>query len=168
MKMRRADREVTDVNEKLEIITRCKVCRLAMIDETVKPAEPYIVPLNFGYEYADGLLSLYFHSAGEGRKIGVLKNSAPPTARPVCFEMDGAHQLVVSGPLDCNYGFLYESVIGKGTVEFVEDREGKIRGLKLLMRQQTGEDREFTFDDGAVNATTVFRLRVDEWIAKRH
>jgi nitroimidazol reductase NimA-like FMN-containing flavoprotein (pyridoxamine 5'-phosphate oxidase superfamily) len=81
--------------------------------------------------------------------------------------MDGAHQLV-QGPQDCNYSYKYESVIGKGTVEFLDDREGKIRGLKLLMRQQTGEDRDFTFDDEAINATTVFRLRVQEWSAKRH
>ncbi|MDR3248221.1 MAG: pyridoxamine 5'-phosphate oxidase family protein [Treponema sp.] len=168
MKMRRLDREVTKSDEKLEIISRCKVCRLAMIDETVKPAEPYIVPLNFGYEYAGGILYLYFHSAGEGRKIGLLKSSALPVARPVCFEMDGGHQLVAAGPQDCDYGFLYESVIGKGTVEFVEDREEKIHGLKLLMRQQTGEDREFAFGDAAVNAITIFRLRVEEWSAKRH
>jgi nitroimidazol reductase NimA-like FMN-containing flavoprotein (pyridoxamine 5'-phosphate oxidase superfamily) len=166
MNMRRSDREVTNTDEKLEIISRCKVCRLAMIDETVDPVEPYMVPLNFGYEHSEGLLFLYFHGALEGRKINVLKDNSR-NCRGVCFEVDGAHQLIQS-PQDCNYSFAYESVIGKGTVEFVEDSAGKARGLKILMRHQTGEDREFTFDDGALSKTAVFRLRVGEWSAKRH
>ena len=29
----------------------------------------YIVPLNFGYTYEEDVLKLYFHSAGEGRKV---------------------------------------------------------------------------------------------------
>jgi nitroimidazol reductase NimA-like FMN-containing flavoprotein (pyridoxamine 5'-phosphate oxidase superfamily) len=166
MAMRRLDREAVNIDEKLEILAHCKVCRLGMIDETAEPVEPYIVPLNFGYEYAGGVLYLYFHSAGEGRKVSILKNSTA-FARPVCFEMDGAHQLV-PGPQDCNYSYRYESVIGKGTVEFLDDREGKIRGLNFLMRHQTGEDRDFVFDDTALGNTTVFRLRAGEWRAKRH
>jgi nitroimidazol reductase NimA-like FMN-containing flavoprotein (pyridoxamine 5'-phosphate oxidase superfamily) len=165
--MRRAEREVTDIDEKLGIIARCKVCRLGMIDETAGALEPYIVPLNFGWEYKDDALLLYFHSAGEGRKITILKDSALSPGRPVCFEMDGGHQLV-SGPKDCNYTFYFESVIGKGTVEFLDDRADKVHGLSLMMRQQTGEDRDFAFDDKAINATTLFRLRVSAWSAKRH
>ena len=45
---------------------------------------PYIVPLNYGYEYADGELTFYFHSAKEGRKLEILKKN--PT---VCLELDG-------------------------------------------------------------------------------
>jgi len=36
---------------------------------------PYIVPMNFGYEMADGALSLYFHCANEGRKINIIKKN---------------------------------------------------------------------------------------------
>lgn len=32
----------------------------------------YIVPLNFGYTYEEDVLKLYFHSAGEGRKVDAL------------------------------------------------------------------------------------------------
>lgn len=48
--MRRKDREITDICAILELVSECKVCRLAMTDGGV----PYIVPLNYGYEYADG------------------------------------------------------------------------------------------------------------------
>ena len=59
--MRRKDREITDICAILELVSECKVCRLAMTDGGV----PYIVPLNYGYEYADGALTFYFHSAKE-------------------------------------------------------------------------------------------------------
>jgi nitroimidazol reductase NimA-like FMN-containing flavoprotein (pyridoxamine 5'-phosphate oxidase superfamily) len=166
VKMRRSDREITDINEKLGIVARSKVCRLAMIDgdfgsTAEKNPEPYMVPLNFGYEYKGGLL-LYFHSAMEGRKIGILKRGGP-----VCFEMDGGHRLI-SSPQGCAYSFAYESVIGKGTVEFIEDREEKVRGLNLLLRHQSGEDRDFPIDAGALEKTAVFRLKAETWSAKKH
>jgi nitroimidazol reductase NimA-like FMN-containing flavoprotein (pyridoxamine 5'-phosphate oxidase superfamily) len=156
--MRRKDREITGIDEKLGIVARAKVCRLAMID---KGGEPYLVPLNFGWEYGGALL-LYFHSAPEGRKIDILKRGGA-----VCFEMDGGHRLIAN-PQGCSYSFEYESVIGTGTVEFLEDREEKIRGLKLLLRHQSGEDRDFPIDGGALERTAVFVLRAESWSAKKH
>ena len=62
--MRRADRQITDVKEISEILQGCKVCHLAMTDQGM----PYVVPLNFGYVMEGEILTLYFHSAWEGRK----------------------------------------------------------------------------------------------------
>jgi nitroimidazol reductase NimA-like FMN-containing flavoprotein (pyridoxamine 5'-phosphate oxidase superfamily) len=166
-KMRRTDREITEIDEKLGIVARCKVCRLAMIDGDPgssgeeKSLEPYLVPLNFGYEYTGDLI-LYFHSALEGRKIDILKRGGP-----VCFEMDGGHRLI-ENPQGCSYSFAYESVIGKGAVEFIEDREEKVRGLGLLLRHQSGLDRDFPIDGRALERTAVFRLRAETWSAKKH
>jgi nitroimidazol reductase NimA-like FMN-containing flavoprotein (pyridoxamine 5'-phosphate oxidase superfamily) len=157
MKMRRADREVTDTDDKLGIIGRCKVCRLGMVDGD----EPYMVPLNFGYEYAEGILFLYFHGAREGRKIDILRKN-----RRACFEMDGEHTLI-EGDAACTYSFAYESVIGVGLVEFIEDREEKARSLNLLMRHQTGEDRDFTYDKAPLDRVAVYRLRVESFTGKR-
>jgi nitroimidazol reductase NimA-like FMN-containing flavoprotein (pyridoxamine 5'-phosphate oxidase superfamily) len=163
-RMRRKDREITDIDEKLGIIARAKVCRLAMIDSgggAGRAAEPYLVPLNFGWEYRGETLFLYFHSAPEGRKIDILKQGGP-----VCFEMDGGHQLI-AGPQGCSYSFAYESVIGTGAVEFIDDREEKIRGLNLLLRHQSGEDRDFPLDGGITDRTAVFMLRAETWTAKK-
>jgi nitroimidazol reductase NimA-like FMN-containing flavoprotein (pyridoxamine 5'-phosphate oxidase superfamily) len=159
--MRRKDREITDIDEKLGIVGHCKVCRLAMID--TEAGEPYLVPLNFGFEYREGLLTLYFHCAPAGRKLGILKSGGGP----VCFEMDGAHRLI-ENTQGCGYSFGYESVIGKGTVEFIEDREEKLRALTLLLRHQSGQDRDFPIDGAALARTTVFRLRAETWTAKKH
>jgi nitroimidazol reductase NimA-like FMN-containing flavoprotein (pyridoxamine 5'-phosphate oxidase superfamily) len=156
-KMRRSDREVTGIEEKLAIIEKCKVCRLAMCDGE----RPYVIPLNFGYEYADGFLTLYFHGAQEGRKINILKKNSA-----VCFEMDGEHELTVADK-DSEYGFNFASIIGFGRLEFIEDRNDKIRGLRSLMKHQTGEDREFFFEDVRVDATMVCKVRTGEFTGKR-
>ena len=100
--MRRKDREITHIHTILDLVSECKVCRLAMTDGGV----PYIVPLNYGYEYADGALTFYFHSAKEGRKLEILKKN--PT---VCLELDGRGELVEDAN-PCAYGYTFASVIG--------------------------------------------------------
>ena len=109
--MRRKDREVSNMEDIREIIEKCKVCHLAMADKGM----PYVVPLSFGYRIDGVELTLYFHSANEGRKIAILKESGG-----VCFEMADEGKLgLVEDP--CNSGYFYESVIGFGQVEFVDD-----------------------------------------------
>ncbi|MDR2069780.1 MAG: pyridoxamine 5'-phosphate oxidase family protein [Spirochaetaceae bacterium] len=155
--MRRKEREITDLEELLGIVSRCKVCRLAMAENN----RPYVVPLNFGYEYQNGELLLYFHGAQEGKKIAIL-NKNPE----VCFEMDGGHRLI-EGREAHNYSFAYESVIGFGAVEFVEEDKKKAHGLNLLMRHQTGQDRDFVFDEPRLRETAVYRVKARSFTGKR-
>ena len=63
--MRRKDRELQSITDILQIIHQCKVCRVSFIDGN----HPYLVPLNFGYAYKDGKLTLYFHGAKDGHKM---------------------------------------------------------------------------------------------------
>ena len=58
--MRKRDREVREFSEIVDIVNRSQVMRMATC------GEPYIVPLSFGYEAEDGVLTLYFHCAAEG------------------------------------------------------------------------------------------------------
>ena len=101
--MRRKDREVTDIEQLLEIIDCCKVCTIAMQDKDGL----YIVPLNFGYEFKDESLTLYFHSAKEGRKISAIAENSR-----VCFEMDCEHRLIEAEDA-CGYAYSFKSIIGK-------------------------------------------------------
>lgn len=73
--MRRKDREVTDITEIKDILDLCKTCHLAMVDNNM----PYVIPLSYGYEMQDGTLTVYFHSAAEGKKIDILKNNGSIT-----------------------------------------------------------------------------------------
>lgn len=152
--MRRSDRAVTDGNAIRAILDRCQVCRLAMQDS----AGLYIVPMNFGYALEDGRLTLYFHSAPEGRKIAAL------TAFPqVAFELDGGHALV-SGDVPCAYSYNYESITGIGHAVFCRTAEEKITGLRAILVHQTG--RAFSLTAQMVQHVAVFRVEADAYTAK--
>ena len=154
--MRRKDREVTNINEKIEIINNCKVIRLGMKDKEGL----YIVPLNFGYSYLEDKLTLYFHSAKEGRKLdAIVENS------DVAFEMDCEHRLI-EGEIPCLYSFAFKSIVGNGVASIVEDMEEKKISLSLLMKHQAG--KEFTFEDKHAKAVTVFKVDVTHFSAKYH
>jgi nitroimidazol reductase NimA-like FMN-containing flavoprotein (pyridoxamine 5'-phosphate oxidase superfamily) len=127
--MRRSDREVREPEAQREILDRCKVLSLAMVDQD----RPYVVPLSFGYEWKQNLV-LYFHCAKQGRKVDVLARNPS-----VCFSLYCDDQ-VVEGPRACDYGTTYSSLIGEGRVRFVEDEAEKRAGLLALMRQYTGSD----------------------------
>nr|WP_230974367.1 pyridoxamine 5'-phosphate oxidase family protein [Treponema vincentii] len=73
--MRRADREVTDYQQIKSIIEQAKVVHIGMIDND----RPYVVPMQYGFVFADGTLTLYVHCAKEGRKLDILKKES------VCF-----------------------------------------------------------------------------------
>ena len=64
-----------------EIIAKCDVCYVGMVDET---GAPYVVPFNFGYE--DGVI--YLHSSHTGLKIDILKKHPE-----VCVVFSADHML---------------------------------------------------------------------------
>lgn len=154
--MRRKDREVTEIQELLAIVDSCKVCRLAFEDQEGL----YIVPMNFGYEYENGRMTLYFHSAKEGRKITALKHPIK-----VCFEMDGEHRMIESETA-CGYGYSFKSIIGNGTACLTEDVEEKKKALSLLMKHQTG--KAFTFDDRQAGTVAIIKVEADSFTGKYH
>ena len=152
--MRRKDREITDFDEMLSVIRKCDVCRIAMIDGEV----PYIVPLNFGLDVQDNQVYFYFHSALEGRKMDLLRENPK-----VAFEMDCSHEIILyEEQMDCTMG--YESVMGRGVIEFVPEEE-KFDALKILMRQYHEED--FAFSTKLMKVTAVYRRKVTQMTGKR-
>ncbi|GHU80518.1 pyridoxamine 5'-phosphate oxidase [Clostridia bacterium] len=155
--MRRSDREVSDMQGILEIIDKCQVARLGLSDN----GAPYIVPLNFGYEYNGGKLVFYFHSAREGRKVDILKSNPK-----VCFELDSLLQ-VKKDDDPCKWTSLYESVIGYGEISFVEDADGKKAAMDALMRH-CGFSGTPRYDSAVFARTQIFRLDVETVTGKRH
>lgn len=154
--MRRSEREIAECSQINEILERCKVCRIGMIDGE----EVYIVPMNFGYSISNGSLNLYFHCADEGRRIELLKKNDS-----VGFEMDCGHSLV-EGEDACQYSFRYASIIGNGRVEFIAAQEEKIKGLNVIMKHQTG--KTFEFNAQMVNAVTMFKISAQNYSCKKH
>lgn len=152
--MRRKDREVTSRADMEAILQQCRVARIAFQDEEA----PYIVPLNFGYDWQEELPNLYFHCAVEGKKLELLKNCPK-----VGVELDCGHELVGKEKA-CSYGFLFQSIIGWGTAELAETVEEKQHGLERLMLQQTG--KHFSITPEETKGVAVFRVRLCACSAK--
>ena len=153
--MRRKDREITRIEDILSIVDRAKVLRLGLFDDNF----PYIVPLHFGYEYAEGKLIFYMHSAKEGHKLNLIRRN-----QNVCIELDCDTELISGGDIPCSYSSSFASLIGRGLAEIVDDEQDKVRGLYLLMKNQTG--REFEITTQMASAVAVIKVVVCDFSAK--
>lgn len=155
--MRRTDREITDIEDMISIIDKCNICRLALAEGDM----PYIIPMNYGYEYIEKKLTIYLHCAREGRKLDIIAKN--PNA---CFEVDCSHRLI-KGDEAHKYTMEYESVIVVGKISVCAERTEKIKGLKLLM-QSFEKKREFSFSETVIDAVTVLKLEMTDITGKRN
>ncbi len=148
--MRRKDREISDPEAISSIIRRSTVCRLGLSDDN----QPYVIPMSFGYRNG----SVYFHSASEGRKIGILRKNPR-----VCIEFDVDCRLK-TGDNACNWGFYYQSAIAFGIATFIEDTTEKQAAMDIIMRQYSGES--FTYPESVLDKIVVFRVNITELTGK--
>ena len=155
--MRRKDREVSDVQIIESIIKKAEVCRIALTDGT----NPYIIPLNFGYTYEGGRLTLFFHCAKEGRKLDMIKANGN-----ACFELEGDCS-VVSAPNACSFTMEFESVIGDGKIEILADVGEKRRGMEVLMSKYA-PGKSFDIPDEAIASIVVLKLSAESLSCKRN
>ncbi len=151
--MRRGDREITDLQEQIAVMERCDVCRLALNAQEV----PYILPLNFGMEVKGEQVILYFHGASEGTKHELIAMD-----NRVSFEMDCGHELILDDEKQ-TCSMTYESIIGRGLIETVPDRE-KLHALECIMAHYRQE--EFPIPEAVIPATCVFKLIVSGMTGK--
>jgi nitroimidazol reductase NimA-like FMN-containing flavoprotein (pyridoxamine 5'-phosphate oxidase superfamily) len=156
--MRKANREITDCGELAAVLEKCDVCRLGLLPDGV-PC-PYIVPMNFGYEFDGDDLTLYFHCAKEGRKLDIIAQNPN-----VGFEMDCSHELK-PGSAPCDYSMNFESIIGNGRISVCTERKERLHGLTQIMRKYSPE-KEFHFSEKALELTVVLKLTVTEFTGKR-
>ena len=157
--MRKSDREVTDVSEKMAVLLRCRYFTLALQTD----GAPYLVPLNFGAELRGSELFLYFHCAKEGTKLDLLR--AEPA---VGFSAANLLRVFNNGTAPCGYTSDYESVCGTGIARVLEKEEEREHALRVLMAHYTGETfAETPFDARALSLTTAVEIRVCEWTCKR-
>ena len=154
--MRQKKREITDLENIIEVIRGCDVCRLGLNDED---GYPYVVPLNFGFAVTDGKIRLFFHGAMEGHKLDLIRRD-----NRAAFEMDKNHELqYVEERGYCTMN--YESVMGKGRIRLLDDDE-KMHALESMMAQYY-KGRKAPFDPAALPRTCVFALDVEQITGKR-
>ncbi|MHB8073097.1 pyridoxamine 5'-phosphate oxidase family protein [Desulfosporosinus fructosivorans] len=149
--MRRNDKEITEQKALDEIMKKAQVCRLGVSYESMA----YIIPMSFGY--ADRVL--YFHSGPEGLKLLILKEN--PKA---CFEVDIDTEVIPSEK-GCNWSMRYQSVIGFGEVEFIEDIDEKRKALQIIMQQYGGDLK--MVEDAGLSGITIFKLVVSSMTGKK-
>lgn len=149
--MRRSEKEITDQSILDEIMKKAQICRLAISYQDM----PYIIPMNFGY--ADKVL--YFHSAKEGLKLSILREN--PQA---CFEVEIDTQLV-AGKQACNWSMRYQTVVGFGEVEFIDDLEAKGEAMRIIMRQYNN-DLPLPADK-ALAEVTLYKLNINTMTGKQ-
>jgi nitroimidazol reductase NimA-like FMN-containing flavoprotein (pyridoxamine 5'-phosphate oxidase superfamily) len=150
--MRKANQEITDKAVLEEILTRSKICRLAMIDNGL----PYILPFNYGF-YNN---CIYIHSAPAGKKIDLLRENPL-----VCFEVEQQAD-IIEGEVACKWSTLYRSVVGYGNVEIVTDLEEKKRGLEIIMAQH-GAPEKIEFDRKELEFIVILKLSITTMTGKQ-
>lgn len=153
--MTRRERQVIDMGEIINILDKSKVLHLGLVDGD----EPYVVPMNYGYEFVDDTLIIYLHGARRGRKLDLIRKNPK-----VFYELD-CDIVPFEGEVACKYGITYSSVMGRGEAFLVEDVEEKKHALSVLMKTQTGKD--FTFDDKLVSVVSIIKIVTKEYTAKQ-
>lgn len=149
--MRRSDREITDVKLIEAFIAKEQIMRIAFYDN----GEIYIVPVNYGYTNDSGRFAFYFHGAKAGRKYELSKGSPD-----IGFEIDGNYELL-EADIACDFSAKFQSVVGTGKISIVEDREEKLKGLNVLMRQTSG-NAEWQYSEEMINAVAVYKVDVNK------
>ena len=156
--MRRNDREITDYDKITAIMDTCDVCRLGLSEN----GTAYIVPLSFGYQMdAEHHITLYFHSAAEGRKLDIIRQNAS-----VAFEMDTAQQLFRHGTDACGYGMRYQCVMGTGTARLITDNNEKAAAFDHIMAHYTHQ--RLPYSQQALSAATIIAVDVTSISCKVH
>jgi nitroimidazol reductase NimA-like FMN-containing flavoprotein (pyridoxamine 5'-phosphate oxidase superfamily) len=155
--MRRKDKEIINVEDKMKIIDQCKVCRLGLSEND----KPYVIPLNYGYSFENNILTLFFHGAKEGRKVDIIKNN-----NQACFEIDCDNKLI-EGENACKYGYAFKSVIGFGKIIILENKEEKNNGLNKIIKHQTGKELEYNFTDEGIKNVMVYKMEIEEFTGKQ-
>jgi len=158
--MRQSQREIIEVGELEQVLANSQVCHLAINKAN---EAPYLVALNYGFDFdaRERSLVLWFHCADQGLKLDLLR--AEPL---VGFQLESRVELDQgSGTQACDWGMKYESIVGEGRVEIIEQREQRLHGLNCLMRHYGGSGLPFI--EQALDRTVVLRLDAHNFTGKR-
>ncbi len=151
--MRHTERALTAPADINAVIRDCQVMRLAMS----RGDRPYCVPLCFGY---DGK-AIFFHTGREGLKVDHLQ------ANPrVCFELERLVRPLPSPAAGCKWSMAYESVVGFGSAEMIENPLQRTQGLQCIMHHYSGM-KDWFFDDSGLRLCMVWRISIDTLTGRR-
>lgn len=150
--LRRQYKAIQDRDQLEKILREATICRLGMAVKGL----PYVVPLSYGYQAG----VLYFHAASMGMKVEMMRENPR-----VCFEIDQINE-PIPGENPCNWTMRYESIIGFGTVEFIEERQAKEEAMNLIYAHYAGT-KATQFNDRQLANVVMLRLPIESMTGKR-
>jgi len=163
-KMRRADREITDFSDILDVLRRADTIRLGLNGDPY----PYVVPLSYGFEADAGrdapgaprVVYVYVHGAAEGYKHDLIARD-----NRACVEAGIFHRYAAYGEGGAaSVTTEYESVIGFGTVEAVTGGEAA-RGMDLIL-EHCGFPG-FAYETPPLSAMLILKITLTHISGKR-
>ncbi len=148
-------RNITDLEEINQILQAADCCYMGMANVD---GSPYVVPMNFGFDNQ----YIYLHSARTGKKIDILR-----TNPRVCLAFSAFHQLrYQSEKVACSWSMKYKSVLVFGEVEFIGQKEEKVKMLNCLMKKYAG--REFTYNVPALKEVLTYKVSLKKVEARAY
>lgn len=170
--MRRKDREMNP-EFGIKIIDKAQYGVLSMIDGQI----PYGLPLSL-VRSED---TLYFHSAKEGRKVNVLENNSNVSIVfvgdkniPENYTYDELEEMNNDPSKAINFissvfTTEYESAIVTGKVQKVEDRDEKIKAMRIICEKYTPSKMKYfnSAINAGLNRTNVYKIKIENITAKR-
>ena len=186
--MRLAKREVTDIDALHAIVDACNTVRLGLADDE----GIFIVPMSFGYTWdapaqnphtpnnpasmnthadvatarsvATPHLTLWIHSAAEGRKAAALA-AAEAATTPIAVEMDIEDGLI-RGEYACTYSYAYRSIMGNGVACAITDPSEKQQGLERIL-EHLAPGEHAAYSPEAIERVAVWRIDVVSFTGKQ-
>jgi hypothetical protein len=155
--MRRKDKEINDIDEVIKIIEDSKIMHLGLSNNNV----PYVIPLNFGFQYDGNIIKIYFHSARVGKKIDFIKNN-----NKCAVEMTSYFELE-KGEIACQWSAFHESVMLEGTISLLE-RDEEIKNAMDLLMKRYGFEGIPIYEEKYLKAMAVYCIEVESISGKRN
>ncbi|MFR6673790.1 MAG: pyridoxamine 5'-phosphate oxidase family protein [Enterococcus avium] len=161
--MRRTKDQVIDEHEILQIIEAAHYIHWGLHD--TRSLYPYVVTTDYGYEYIDGVLTIYIHGAPAGRKLDLIRKNPH-----VGFNIEAETSLwEPKAEHDYNFTTNYKSVIGTAIAEILDDPKEKAHGLTLLINRETNDTfKEDDYDAHDLAYVQVTKFIVQHLSAKHH
>lgn len=153
--MRRKDREITDIQDILNIINKCDCCYISLYCGEY----PYVIPMSFGFSCINNTIKLYFHCANSGTKLEIIQNNGNAG-----FSMSTSRKLI-KGDISCACTMEFESVCGNGNIRVMNDDEKQF-ALEKIMEKYNGKGK-YHFNEKVLMHTITLELTVNEISGKR-
>lgn len=152
--MRLSQREIKDFGQIIEVVKKCDTMHVAFFDKDF----PYIVPVSYGYKVVGDKIIIYFHSAKEGKKVALIEQD-----NRVCIEID-----VLNGYKETERGVTadYESIIGYGRAEKLENLDEIEEGLEMLLKHCNIQG-DFASNCAMTKMTNVYKIELESFTGKK-